>query len=92
MNDNIIGVCASCGARLDVLQIRAGCPNCRLQRVQQAFAPTRHSAEWWAMRSADNFVWHGPRPPAPKAEGVPEGCKLPPDDQQVYQLKRLFRL
>jgi hypothetical protein len=83
--------CIVCNFRFDAL-LGFDCPSCRKARVQATFKPLD------ALRTADAMLrWHGDKPSwlnAPvETEDLPEDCNMPKyEDEQVYQLKRMFRL
>ncbi len=102
---HIIATCQTCGFRFDVI-FGLDCPACRKQAVAEAFRPVdplRTALGIWGTKldstielrlnlegpkyyRAEKYNWEAP-------EEVPEGCKMPTDEaEQIYQLRRLFRL
>jgi hypothetical protein len=99
----ITGRCNTCGYIFDVTN-SLDCPACRAARVAAAFRPVdslrtalgiagkrpKDSQEW---SSRDELgAWYDKTQEA-ESEDTPRDCKMPQDEsEQVYQLRRWFRL
>jgi hypothetical protein len=91
---NIIVTCSVCGCKFDALYFDMGCPVCRARRVAKTFAPVD------VLRTAmgiGGVHLHGKlaEMQVEQPEGDPDDPKyrLPiGEDNQVYTLKRWFRL
>ena len=101
----ITGMCRTCGYIFDVTS-SLDCPACRAARVARAFRPIdplrtalgisgkrpRDSQEWSSREELGAWFDQANVDPATEPE-VPRGCKIPQDEaEQIYQLKRWFRL
>ena len=96
----IQGICSKCGF-VFLLEYGLNCPVCsmaaRADRVAQAFAPLDPLRTATGVRmdidATLGYRWHGDDYQPKDSVEVPRGCKIPKTtEDQVYQLKRLFRL
>lgn len=92
---NIAGECKVCGHIYD-MTTTVGCPACRALRVAEMFKPidplmTALGAGYEYMRGS-RYTGRLCTPDGQDSQ-VPEGCKMPQyADDQIYELRRMFRL
>ena len=93
---HLIAECARCHFRFDIL-LGTDCPNCRMIAVQTTFRPRNpedYTLEFLRSKLAEQGIcWHGEEPSYVPEQEDDKKFRIPKTaEDQVYQLRRLFRL
>ena len=94
---HLIAECARCHFRFDIL-LGTDCPNCRMIAVQTTFRPRNPEdyakLDFLRLKLAEQGIrWHGEEPSYVSEQEDDKKFRIPKTaEDQVYQLRRLFRL